>query len=107
MSFTLRLSNIAGLPAVSLPTVAEPATRAPRNSGAEKRRRHEKVVGAAASALPSSSEVRDRLKISAALIEQENGSYLEDFSAGILGNISKEKSSRDESIFPAMSVAII
>jgi hypothetical protein len=31
-------------------------------------------------------QLRDLPEISATLIEQKNGSYLEDFSAGILGN---------------------
>jgi hypothetical protein len=47
------------------------------------------------------------MKLNFTVLEQKNGSDLEDFSAGILNTISKEKSSRDESIFPSKTVKVI
>src|SRR5262249_30080686 len=52
-------------------------------------------------------EIRDRKEISCAVIEEKNGSYLDDFSAGDIGTLPKEKSSRDESIFPSRTVQVI
>ncbi len=52
--------------------------------------------------------VRDRSEITLPVIEEKNGSDLEDFSAaGVPSHPCKGKSSRDESIFPSRTVKVI